>query len=732
MIHAQDCILEVALASALRKTFDYLPPESLDCSLQVGVRIKVPFGKREIIGVIVAVKENSDLPKSKLKRALQIIDATPLFDNNILKLYEFAALYYQHAIGDIIFSSLPPLLREGSPATRPEEVIFCLTTQGANATEDVLKHAIQQRKIINMLKEHANGLTRDELVAAGGENKALTALLAKGFIQKQVVKQAISAKTCHEAHILNEHQQDAVNAIINNDGFNTYLLEGVTGSGKTEVYMQCIDTVLKNNKQVLVLVPEIGLTPQTVARFQARFNIPISILHSGLSEKERCNAWVKGVDGTARIIIGTRSAILTPLPSLGMIILDEEHDSSFKQQSGFRYSARDLAVMRGKLENIPVILGSATPCLESLHNAKQNRFRHLILPVRAGKAIAPNFHIIDVRNTRLEEGFSPFIFQKMQEHLEKQGQILIFLNRRGYAPTLLCHACGWIATCKRCDAHYTYHMQMEQLICHHCMQVQDINRACGACQSRDLILLGAGTQRLEKLITEYFPKSNIMRIDRDSTRRKGVMAKMLATIHSGESDILIGTQMLAKGHHFPDVTMVVITDVDGHLYSTDFRACERLGQIIVQVAGRAGRCEKPGEVYLQTHSPDNPLLKQLLLSGYNNFAQSLLEERKNSQLPPFSHLALFRAQASKVVYPQNFLLEVRDLLQTDASLQISGPIPALMEKKAGQFRAQLLVQSNNRSNLQNALTTRMTQIDALASSKKVRWSIDVDPLEILS
>lgn len=728
-----NCILEIALPTPLRRTFDYLPPQACEAdSLKTGSRIKVPFGRRELTGVLLGCKSTSELPFNKLKQAIAVLDEQPLFNPSILSLYQFASQYYQHSLGDIIFSSLPPQLREGQAARLPEETIFTLTELGANLTQDSLKHASQQYKIIEVLRAHPNGLTRTELSSQRAEAKALTALLAKGYIQKTVTERTKPLPS-HPIHLaLNDHQQQAVSTITANSQFVTYLLEGITGSGKTEVYLQCMDSILKKDKQTLILVPEIGLTPQTVARFQARFNVCISILHSGLNDTERSHAWLSATKGLAKIIIGTRSAILTPLPALGLIILDEEHDASFKQQSGFRYSARDLAVMRGKLENIPVILGTATPCLESIANVKQKRFVHLNLPTRAGNAVAPTINLVDVRNTALEEGLSPVVLEKMQQHLDRQGQILIFLNRRGYAPTLICHQCGWTSACIRCDARMTYHAEFEKLICHHCARMQKVDRRCGGCHSRELFLLGVGTQRLERVLHHYFPKSSITRIDRDSTRRKNAMAKMLASVYTGESNILIGTQMLAKGHHFPNVTMVVITDIDGGLFSADFKACERLGQLVIQVAGRAGRSDRPGEVYLQTHNPNHPLLLELVKSGYGRFADLLLKERKSAELPPYSHLVLFRAQASNAKYPHQFLSEVRALLEQHTAFTMMGPIPAFMAKKAGQFRAQLLIQAKKRAGLQKFLSEKLPDIEALPSARKVRWSIDVDPIDILS
>jgi primosomal protein N' (replication factor Y) (superfamily II helicase) len=727
-------ILHIALPTPVRQTFDYLLPSDITLSgIKKGMRVKVPFGKRQMIGVIIDFAQDTLIADRKLKSIVEVLDSEPLFDPVILELSQFSSQYYQHPIGEVIFASLPPLLREGAPVHLPEEAVYTLTELGAMTPDAVLKHAIQQQKLVQLLKQHPNGLTREEIIESCNQTKALTALLAKGFIRKHIRKQSsvLPNKKTSVCFNLNEYQQKAFKTIMEEKGFNTFLLEGVTGSGKTEVYLHCLEETLKKNKQALILVPEIGLTPQTVARFQSRFAVPISILHSGLTDKERTFAWISASKGIARIIIGTRSAVLTPLPELGMIILDEEHDASFKQQSGFRYSAKDLAIMRGKLEGIPVILGSATPCLESLFNVKKERFKHLILPKRAGNAVQPRFHIIDVRNQKLEEGFSLYLLERMKHHLNQSGQVLIFLNRRGYAPTLFCRQCGWTANCSHCDARFTYHLHLEKLICHHCASTQPIAKCCGGCQSPELLLLGQGTQRLEKTLNRHFPDMPIIRIDRDTTRQRGSLEKMLANITKGSSQILVGTQMLAKGHHFPDVTMVAIIDADNSLYSADFRAIERLGQIVIQVAGRAGRSEKPGEVYLQTHNPENPTLLKLVHHGYPHFADILLEERKIAQLPPFSHHILFRAEASQPDSPHNFLTEVRELLSdSNLDLRIFGPIPAFMEKKAGKFRAQLLLQTTHRSGLQKALHPKIKEIETLPSSRKVRWTLDVDPIEI--
>lgn len=530
---------------------------------------------------------------------------------------------------------------------------------------------------------------------------------------------------------LNAAQQQAIACITATKNFQTFLLDGVTGSGKTEVYLQVIENILSWGKQALILVPEIGLTPQTLQRFQQRFAAPIVTMHSNMSDRERMQAWLLAKTGTAAIIIGTRSAIFIPLQNPGIIILDEEHDLSFKQQSGFRYSARDLAILRGQLENIPVVLGSATPSLESLHNATRQRFHLLSLPERAGAALQPTFQIIDIRNQYLEEGLSPALLTAMQQHLQREGQVLLFLNRRGFAPTLLCHVCGWIAKCQRCDARLTLHQNPKRLFCHHCGSYEKSLQQCCQCKSTNLLALGLGTERLEIALTKHFPEINIVRIDRDSTRRKGSMQQMLQDIQDGKSKILIGTQMLTKGHHFPNVTLVGIVDVDSYLFSADFRGSERMGQLIVQVAGRAGRAEKPGEVIIQTHYPQHPLLQKLIQQGYSSFAKDLLEERRAAQLPPYTFLALLRAEAVAATAPLNFLETVKKILQSATQqLQILGPMPAPMQRKAGKYRAQLWIQAKKRQELQNVLKTLIQQLEKLKLGRKVRWSIDVDPLEI--
>ena len=665
-----DCILELAIPTRLWQKFDYLPPaDSATASQwQPGIRIPAPFGRRRVTGILLTVKTTASIPAHKLKTADMPLDQNPVLLPSILTLCQWASDYYHHPIGEVLTQALPKALRDGKPCP---EVTGELWT-GAHI-------------------ESPSELT------------------------------------------LNAHQRQAVDRIISAQGFQPFLLDGITGSGKTEVYFQSIAALLQAGKQVLVLVPEIGLTPQTVDRFQQRFNVPIVLLHSDLAEKRRLTGWWQAVNGQAAIVIGTRSAIFTPLRNPGMIILDEEHDLSFKQQNNLRYSARDLAIRRAQIENIPVVLGSATPALESLFNVKNRKFLYLNLPERAGEAKPPTISLINLRDKRLVGGLSMPLVEKIRQHLTANGQVLLFLNRRGYAAVLMCHHCGWMAKCSRCDARLTLHFQPQRLHCHHCGSVKSYPARCGDCRHPELINVGQGTERIEEVIAEYFPDYPRIRIDRDSTKQRGSIAKLLAQVNQSTAQILIGTQMLAKGHHFPLLTLVVIVDADSGLFSTDFRALERMAQLLVQVAGRAGRTDRAGEVIIQTHHPDHPHLQLLLKSGYQSFAKTVLEERRQALLPPYAYLALLRAESNQRETTQEFLTQAKQALEASdcVGVNILGPAPAPMERCAGRFRGHLLLQSAKRPDLQQALRLWVPSLNHVKIASKVRWSLDVDPQELL-
>ncbi|MGC1855111.1 MAG: primosomal protein N' [Candidatus Aquirickettsiella sp.] len=676
-------ILKIAIPAPLHQYFEYLAPIDFPLTrLKKGLRILVPFGKQKKIGFLMEISEESVWPKSQLKQALAILDEVPLLPDSIQELLEWTSRYYHCPIGEVFANAMPHALRTGK----------------------------EPKKLKNPIKKLTEEINKEDKPSIAVKNNL--------NLSEQVQ--------------LNSHQQQAIGSIINSlDKFQAFLLNGVTGSGKTEVYLEVIQAVLDRGAQALVLVPEIGLTPQMLARFRNRFSVPLVLFHSKLTDKQRLENWLLSKSGKASIIIGTRSALFTPLLHPGVIIIDEEHDSSFKQQTGLRYHARDLALVRGRLESIPVVLGSATASLESIFNASQNRYQILHLPDRAGFAIQPTFHFIDLRHQKLDQGFSPALLQTIKKHLHNQGQVLLFLNRRGFSPITICHDCGWTADCPRCEQKMNFHKKPAHLQCHYCGYRRPLDACCPACQGQQLFALGQGTQRLEQTLQKYFPGIGIVRIDRDNTQRKGSLDKLLKNIHEGGSQILIGTQMLAKGHHFPNVTLVGILEADNGLFSADFRALEHTGQLLMQVAGRSGRADKPGEVWIQTYHPEHPLLNHLLEQGYLSYSEILLQERRVSLLPPYSYLALMHAEALSSTYPLDFLNEVKNQAElVGEEISLLGPVPSLHPRRAGYYRYQLLLQAKRRNVLQSLLEQIIKPISLLASARRVRWSLDVDPIEI--
>ncbi len=732
-------ILRIAVPSPLYRLFDYLPPAATNIRcLQPGSRLRIPFGRAQTVAILLEISDHSELPEAKLKTALALLDEEPLIPAELLKLLRWASDYYHHPIGEVMATALPTRLRQGEIAQAKHRSLWKITTEGSGtAAEKIEKRARRQADLLRRLQAQPEGITREQLVDLPGNwPTAMAALVKKGWVTLEQIPTLSTTPTAalSTPPSLNKHQQQARETINRHLGeFAPFLLDGVTGSGKTEVYLQVIQQVLNNNQQALVLVPEITLTPQLVSRFQKRFSVPIAQLHSGLNDGERLNSWLYARSGEAAIIIGTRSAIFAPLLRPGIIIVDEEHDSSFKQQSGFRYAARDLAVVRAKQLNIPVVLGSATPSCESLLNVEQGRYQRLSLPERAGNAQPPTIRCLDLRNQHMEAQLSQPLLKRIEQHLNKRGQVLLFLNRRGYAPTLICHECGWVAQCLRCDASMILHQHNRRLSCHHCGSQRPIHHQCMGCGSADLLPLGAGTERTEEALQHHFPDATVSRIDRDNTRRKGSMEAILEAIHSGDTQILIGTQMLAKGHHFPNVTLVAILDGDQGLFSIDFRAAEQMAQLITQVAGRAGRAERKGEVVIQTHHPDHPLLQLLCEQGYHAFACATLAERKITELPPFCYLALLRSEAGRPELAQEFLQHACDLAaqQGPTGIELHGPLPAPMERRAGKYRSQLLIQSAQRATLHRFLKGWVTELSALPLARKVRWSLDVDPVDLI-
>ena len=732
-------IVRVAVLSPLRRLFDYLIPNNVveawpDCKAEVGCRVMVPFGRREVVGLVVEHITTSELSLDQLKPVNRLLDSGPLLPSKLLTLFSWAANYYQHPIGDALFGMLPVLLRKGEPLPILGTRYWQLTSKGKGLGSDSLKRARSQKELIDRLL--SNGACADSILVSDFSRAIITTLESKQLIESfQHANTKISTQNILKQDALTLHDsQRLVLDSIDQHSFNCYLLDGVTGSGKTEIYLQAIEQTLRYDRQALVLIPEISLTPQTEKRFRDRFNVPIVTLHSGLTDKQRLAAWTSAKRGSAQIILGTRSAIFTPLARPGLIIVDEEHDQSYKQQEGFRYSARDLAVSRAHKESISVILGSATPSIESLNNCATGRYNHLILTDRAGTAKQPNWSLVDLKSEKSEAGIAASTLSAISQTVEQGHQVLVFLNRRGFAPAIICHHCGWSAECHNCDSRLTVHRARNRLICHHCDYQQRVPHLCPGCQGQELISLGEGTERSEEYLEKCFPQTKVLRVDRDSTRKKGAMQEVFEIGSSGEPCILIGTQMLAKGHHFANVTLVAVLDADSGLFSPDFRSHERLGQLLTQVAGRSGRGDLPGRVIIQTHQPQHPLLEMLIGSGYSFFAQQIMAERKITQLPPFRHMAVIRAESDRANEAEKFLRTARNIAEginhPSPLISYLGPLPAMLEKRAGRYRFVLQIDASKRSILQVLLDALIVELNLHKDARRVRWSIDVDPQEM--
>jgi primosomal protein N' (replication factor Y) (superfamily II helicase) len=749
-------VFRVALDTPLKRLFDYLPPAPglFSGPLEPGMRVRVPFGRQKLVGIVMESAHSSQITPEKLKPILEVLDSRPVLDASALALLQWAAEYYHHPLGEVLSTALPKAMRLGADAEAREE-LWTVTSEGRGAYErGEPKRAPKQRELLGYLLEqqgrvvvlHPTGGAGSRGASEGVSAHMLDEALPKWRDAARALKErewvtvanvvATSSTRPFAVRVagpeLREEQRTAVEAVGAGLGrFGVFVLHGVTGSGKTEVYLRLVERVLEKGQRALVLVPEIGLTPQLVGRFRDRFDTPMAVLHSALTDHERLVAWRDAFSGHARIVLGTRSAVFAPVPHLGIIIIDEEHDPSFKQhEGGFRYSARDLAVVRAQRADVPVLLGSATPSLESLHNVDSGRYKRLSMPYRAASAEPPRMALVDLRANPVHSGVSTPAIQAMQRHLKEDGQVLVFLNRRGYAPTLLCTACGWIAPCQECDARLTVHLSAGRLRCHHCGFDSGLPSRCPQCGFA-VKPVGQGTERIEEALSSLFPGVSLARLDRDVVRHRGDMEEVVRRMSSGEAKILVGTQMVTKGHDFPNVTLVVVLNADQGLFSTDFRAPERLAQTIVQVAGRAGRGSRPGEVFIQTEFPGHPLLLSLLSEGYDGFARTALTERQQASWPPFSRLAAVRDSAKTAEAALEFLTEARKLAGTPPrGLRLLGPVPAAMARRAGRFHAQLLIEGTGRSSLHHFLDSWLPAVEQLQSARRVRWALDVDPIEL--
>jgi primosomal protein N' (replication factor Y) len=730
--------IKIALPVPMRTLFDYKVPKAIALrhELKPGMRVKVPFGKSSRLGVIVALSDHSEWDPEQVKPLTSLHDKSPVISAELMALCEWAARYYHHPIGDVIFHALPVLLRKGENAEFRTENWWFTTEKGRATSLEQLSRAPRQQDFLKAVQQHPNGLSQHAASVLDLAPSAAKVLEEKGLLRKEPRSfNKGGEKHAHQTQVpptLNVEQMRATEHLLDyRNQFHVALLDGVTGSGKTEVFLRVMERLIEEGKQILVMVPEIGLTPQTLKRFEIRFNTDIVLMHSNMSDRERLDAWLLAASGHAKIIIGTRSAAFIPAPNLGLIVIDEEHDTSYKQHEGFRYHARDLAIKRAQALDIPVLLASATPSYESLTNALQKRFAWLKLRQRAGNAHIPVMERVDLRGKTLVHGFSEQALASMKLCLERKEQVLVFLNRRGYAPTLMCHQCGWIAACDHCDVNLTVHKRANKLHCHHCDAQKALIHTCPECQSEALFTVGEGTEQIETQLSTLFKDTPILRIDRDSTQRKSAMAKLTQKIHEHDQAILIGTQMLAKGHHFPNVTLVIIMDADAGLFSSDFRGMERTAQLITQVAGRAGRAKKPGHVLLQTYHPDHAAIECLCHLGYEHFAIDGLAERKSLSLPPFYHQVIVRAESGNEQEAMQLLSAMRNDLEPffAKDVYLVGPYTAIIVRKAGQHRALISIKAAQRAPLHQATQMMSNWLEQSTKQHRIRFAIDVDPLE---
>jgi primosomal protein N' (replication factor Y) len=727
-------IVRIAVPVPLRREFDFLLPAGDDRTPAPGTRALVPFGNRRLVGFVVGAGESPEAPAHSLKPVIAWLDDEPVLPEPLVGLVRWASDYYQQPIGIAWRTALPRALRGRQPLTPDIPEHFALTEAGRQRDEPLSRAPVQQRILDALAAAPGHCLDAPALKLVNGNwRKPVEALVQRGWVQAVAYTEPSPGPAPARGFELNPDQRHAVEAITAADGFSCFLLYGVTGSGKTEVYLDAVRSVVDRGMQALVLVPEISLTPQLVHALRQRFGKSVAVLHSGLPAGERHYNWWRARQGHAPVVLGTRSAVFAPLRRPGLIIVDEEHDGSYKQQDGLRYHARDVAVFRAKLEDIPVVLGSATPSLESMRNAAEGRYRRLDLTARAKGSSLPAIRYIDMRRAAAQDGISSALFEALDNRLARSEQSLIFINRRGYAPVWSCYQCGWHAQCDRCDAHLTLHRSINRLLCHHCGRDLAPQTDCPSCQGTNLGPLGAGTQRLEDGLAKRLPAARIVRIDRDSTRRKGALESSLEAARNREADILVGTQLLTKGHDFPYVTLVGVVNADQGLYSVDYRATEQLFQQLLQVSGRAGRDVHAGEVLIQTMYPEHPVFQDLARHDYSRFAEYALAEREAAGYPPYSRFALVRAESTRADTALEFLDAARRKLIHNSDperVRVMDVVRAPMEKRAGRYRAQLLLSAPDRGALRDALKPWLAWLETWRESKKVRWSIDIDPVDM--
>jgi primosomal protein N' (replication factor Y) len=736
-------IVRIALDLPLSTLFDYTVAEGVEVAL--GQRVLVPFGRKQMLGVVMECAVETELASERIKPVLQVLDDVPPLPDELLTLLRFCSDYYHHPLGATVLSALPVRLRSSQPVVFKEALQYVLSASGRELDMSLVpKRKVVQHLILAALQQGALSTAQLRALSPSALT-TLKVLLQAGWVERisltpsltPPLSQGERGHTFNNAHTLTVEQQQAVDAVTQTDGFGCFLLHGITGSGKTEIYVHLMHEVLQRGGQILLLVPEINLTPQLENYFRSRFpDVNLVSLHSGLSEGERLHNWQQAQLGTAQIVLGTRLSVFAELPGLALIIVDEEHDSSFKQQDGLRYSARDVAIFRANQCGVPIVLGSATPSLESYHNAQSGRYRMLKLTGRAlAEARLPAVRCININQTVMHHGISENLLREIEQRIGRKEQSLLFINRRGYAPVLMCTGCGWLSGCKHCAGKMVLHLNDQRLRCHHCGYQIRVPSACPSCGNADLHPVGSGTQRVESVLQERFPQARILRVDRDSTRNKRAWQTMREQIHANEVDILVGTQMLAKGHDFPALTLVGVLNPDSALYSSDFRAPEKLFAQLVQVAGRAGRADKPGEVIIQTEFPDHPLFRALQTHDFEGWAASQLAERQMAGFPPFVFQAMLRAEGKIETEVYAYLNHARAAaiglnhpVEIPGQVEVLGVVPAALPRRANHLRAQLLIQAASRKALQQFLRAWQSRLDELPA-QKLRCSLDVDPLE---
>jgi len=723
-------ILRVVLDLPLPRVFDYRCDEA--GAADIGLRVLVPFGTKQALGLIVGIADSTDVDAAKLKTAVRVLREVPALGRDWLELAQFCSDYYHRPLGEVIFNGLPRQLRKaGAAPALKQAFVWRMASAGRQALARLPARTKLKRALLQALSQ-SDCAEAQLLARSPGAKKVLAEMVGDGWIERYVPSAQPVCGRFVETLALNAEQQQALRQIeAGGPGYGVHLLHGVTGSGKTEIYLRLIARTLAAGKQALVLVPEINLTPRLVEEFGERFpDTPLVSLHSGLADGERTQHWLQAQLGSAAIVLGTRLAVFVPLPRLGLIVVDEEQDASFKQQDGLRYSARDVAIFRARQMGVPIVLGSATPALETYAHALSGRYRLLQLSQRAvAQAQLPQVHAVDMRKHKLEEGLAPPVLDALAERLARGEQSLVFLNRRGYAPVLMCPACDWVSGCARCSTRMVLHLADRQLRCHHCGASAPVPRHCPVCGNADIHPFGRGTQRLELTLAARFPQARVLRVDRDSTRNKGSFSRMLDDIRGGRADILVGTQILAKGHDFPNLTLVAVLNADSALYSADYRAPERLFAQLMQVAGRAGRAGLPGEVLIQTQYPRHPLYQALARHDYAGFARTLLAEREQAGFPPYVFEAVLRAEAAELGTALRFLREAAALAGTPpADITLYDPVAMSVTRLAGRERAHLLLQSDSRKRLQTYLAGWSAKLYALPQ-RAVRWHLDVDPIE---